>query len=101
MIELAGSLGISKLEFKKLLASFKVGEKNIEQIVGQLDKMHSHVNVLMFTDMLLRTGLHQSDVINILRRIGIDDVSVSNVMDAFEEERIKNTFGKIVELTIE
>lgn len=96
-----GSFAISKIEFKKILASFKIGEKNVDQIVGQLDKMHSHVNVLMFTDMLLRTGMRQSDVINILRRIGIDDVSVSNVMDAFEEDRIKNTFGKIVELTIE
>ena len=36
-----------------------------------------------------------------LRRAGIDDVTISNIFDVLEEEKIKNTFGKLIELRVE
>lgn len=98
---MSGTFAISKIEFKRILSSFKVSDKNIDTILSQLDRMHRHVNVIMFTGMLQNVGLRHNDIINIFRRAGIDDVTISNIFDVLEEERIKNTFGKLVELKIE
>ena len=63
--------------------------------------MHKHVNVIMFTGMLQNVGLKRNDIVNMLRRAGIDDVTISNIFDVLEEEKIKNTFGKLMELRVE
>jgi len=98
---LSGTFAINKIELEKILSSFKVSEKNIESILVQLDRMHRHVNVIMFTGMLQNVGLKHNDIINMLRRAGIDDVTISNIFDVLEEEKIKNTFGKLIELRVE
>jgi hypothetical protein len=98
---LSGTFAINKIELERILTSFKVSDKNIESILAQLDRMHKHVNVIMFTGMLQNVGLKHNDIINMLRRAGIDDVTISNIFDVLEEEKIKNTFGKLIELKIE
>ena len=98
---MAGTFAINKIELERILSSFKVSEKNTESILAQLDRMHKHVNVIMFTDMLQNVGLKRNDIVNLLRRAGIDDVTISNIFDVLEEEKIKNTFGKLIELKIE
>jgi hypothetical protein len=98
---LGGTFAINKIELKRILSSFKVSDKNSESILNQLDRMHKHVNVVMFTGMLQNVGLKHNDIMNILRRAGIDDVTISNIFDMLEEERIRNTFGKMIELTVE
>ena len=99
--DMSGTFTISKIELKRILSSFKVSDKNTDSILAQLDRMHRHVNVIMFTGMLQNAGLKHNDVINLFRRAGIDDVTISNIFDVLEEEKIKNTFGKLVELKVE
>ena len=98
---MGGSFSMNKIELKRILSSFKISDKNIEGIIAQLDRMHKHVNVLTFTEMLQGAGLKRDDVINVLRRAGIDDITISNVFDVLEEERIRNTFGKLIELSVD
>ena len=98
---MAGTFAIDKTELKRILSNFKVSDANAESIVAQLDRMHRHVNVLVFAEMLQKIGLRQANVVNVLRRAGIDDVTISNIFDSIEEQRIKNTFGKLIEITIE
>lgn len=98
---MAGTFALDKLELKRILSSFKVSDANIDSITTQLDKMHKHVNVIMFAEMLQKIGMRQSEIINVLRRAGIDDVTISNVFDSIEENRIRNTYGKLVELSID
>lgn len=98
---MAGTFTLNKIELRRILSSFKVSDKNIDFLLTQLDKMHRHANVIIFAEMLQKAGLKQSDAINVLRRAGIDDVTISNVMDAIEEDRIKNTFGRIIELSVD
>ncbi len=98
---MAGTFAINKIELERILSSFKVSEKNVESILAQLDRMHKHVNVIMFTGMLQNVGLKRNDIVNMLRRAGIDDVTISNIFDVLEEEKIKNTFGKLMELRVE
>ncbi len=98
---MAGSFAVNRIELKRMLSSFKVSDKNIEALLAQLDKMHRHVNVIMLADMLQKAGIRHNDIINMLRRTGIDDVTISNIFDVLEEERIKNTFGRLIELSVD
>ncbi len=98
---MAETFAINKIEFKRILSSFKVSDKNIDSILAQLDRMHKHVNVIMFTGMLQNAGLSHNDIINVLRRAGIDDVTISNIFDVLEEERVRNTFGRMIELSVD
>lgn len=92
---------ISKLEFKKLLSGFKISDKNVDQIVAQIDKSYKHINAIALADQLQKLGMKQNDVANIFRRLGIDDITISNIFDIIEEERIKSTFGRLVEISVE
>lgn len=92
---------ISKLEFKKLLSGFKISDKNVDQIVAQIDKSYKHINAIALADQLQKFGMKQNDVANVFRRLGIDDITISNIFDIIEEERIKSTFGRLVEISVE
>lgn len=92
---------VSKIELKRMLSSLGVSEKNIESTLSTIDKTHRHVNAVAFAGMLQRFGLKEKDIANILRRIGIDDISITNIFDTLDEERIRSAFGKAVEIYID
>jgi hypothetical protein len=95
------SFAVNKIELKRILTSFQVSDKNIDILLAQLDKMRRHVNAIVFADMLQKVGLRHNDIVNTLRRAGIDDVTISDIFDALEEERIKSTFGRLIELSVD
>ncbi len=92
---------VNKLDLKRMLSNLGLGESSIEGLLLQLDKMHRHVNAVTFAGLLTKAGLKQQDVTNVLRRIGIDDVTITDLFNTLDEEKINSTFGKIVELRIE
>ncbi len=92
---------VTKIEFKRLLSSFKVSDKNIDDILAQIDKSYKHINAVSLAEQLQKFGLKQSEITNIFRRIGIDDITISNMFDVLEEQKIKSTFGRLVELSVE
>lgn len=92
---------VNRLELKKMLTMLKVGEKSIDELEANLNRLHRHVNAVSFAGMLQKLGLKQGDVTNIFRRIGIDDVSITEIFNSLDEERISETFGKIVVLSVE
>ena len=92
---------ISRIELKRMLTVLGVSEKSIDELIAELNKMHRHANAVTFTGMLQKLGLKSEDITNVLRRIGVDDISVSNIMNTLDEERIKNAYGRIVDISIE
>ena len=97
---MAGTYIINRIELKKMLTNLGCSDKNIEDMLANLNKMHRHVNAVAFVGMLQKLGLKSQDITNILRRMGIDDVTITNVLNMLDEEKIKSTFGKVVELSI-
>jgi ribosomal protein L12E/L44/L45/RPP1/RPP2 len=97
---LAATFTIDRLKLKKLLAAYKVSDKNIDEILNTLNKTHRHMNAVAFVSLLERKGLKRDDAINILRRIGVDDVNITSVLNVIDEQRIKDAYGKIVELSV-
>jgi hypothetical protein len=96
-----GSYSVSRIDLKKMLTALGIGEGAAEELVNKLNKMHRHVNVVFFVDMLEKLGLRQYDINNILRRIGVDDTTVAEVFNVLDEERIKSSFGRLVKLEVD
>ncbi len=96
-----GSFSVNRIDLKKMLTSLGVSDAASEGVVTTLNKMHRHVNVVFFVDMLEKIGLRQYDITNILRRIGIDDASIAEIFNVLDEERIQSTFGKVVKLEVD
>ncbi len=92
---------VSRIKLRKMLSTFRMNDKSIDDLSNSLEKMHRHCNAILFVSMLERKGLKHEDIANVLRRIGIDDVTITNVFNMIDEQRIRDTYGKIVELVIE
>ncbi|MDE1869460.1 MAG: hypothetical protein KGH71_00545 [Candidatus Micrarchaeota archaeon] len=92
---------VNRLELKKMLTMLKVSDKTIDELEANLNRLHRHVNAVSFAGMLQKVGLKQADVTNVFRRMGIDDISITEIFNALDEEKINETFGKIVVLTVE
>ncbi len=84
-----------------MLTILGVGDKNIDSLESSLAKMHRHANAVAFAGMLQKAGLRQDDIINIFRRIGIDDVKITAIMNNLDEEKINQAYGRVVELVVE
>ncbi|MDE1850488.1 MAG: hypothetical protein KGH54_01685 [Candidatus Micrarchaeota archaeon] len=92
---------VNRLDLKKMLAMLRVNDKSIDELEASLNRLHRHVNAVSFAGMLQKVGLKQGDITNVFRRMGIDDISITEIFNALDEERINETFGKIVVLSIE
>ena len=95
------SLTVNRIELKRMLTVFGVSEKNIDELLNELNRMHRHVNVVGFSSMLQRLGVKNDDVANVLRRIGVDDITISSIFNVLEEEKIKSMYGRVVEIQLE
>ncbi len=91
---------VNRIELKRMLTNLGVSDASIEGLLINLDKMHRHVNAVAFAGMLQKMGLKQSDITNVLRRIGVDDVTITDVFNMLDEEKITSTFGKVSELVL-
>jgi ribulose 1,5-bisphosphate carboxylase large subunit-like protein len=98
---MANTFVVNRLTLEKILTSFKVSSKNIDELSNAVNKMHRHVNAVAFVNMLHRYGIKDSDITNILRRIGVDDITITDIFNMRDEQRISETYGKIAELSID
>ena len=92
---------VSKIDLKKMLSPLGVSPGSIESILNILDKSHKHVNAIAFVGMLQKIGLSSENIENILRRIGIDDLAISDIFDRIDEDKIHQSFGRVVELSVD
>jgi chromosomal replication initiation ATPase DnaA len=95
-----GSFPINRIYLRKLLASFKVSDKSIDAIEENIRKLHNHINAVAFASLLERYGVDEDRIKIVFRDIGIDDVSIVNVFSIVDEQKIKATFGKVVDIDI-
>ncbi len=92
---------ISRIDIKKILTKLGISDKSIEELLSSMNKMHRHVNVVSFASMLQKLGLKQQDITNVLRRMGIEDIAITSVLNILDEEKIRGTLGRVVDLDIE
>ena len=96
-----GTFIINRLDLKRTLLSLGISDSSIETMLSTLNKQHRHVNAVVFVGMLQKLGVKSKNINNILRRMGIDDTTITEIFNTLDEEKIQSTFGKVVELLVE
>ena len=91
---------ISRQALQRMLTLMGLSDKTVQDLLGVLNKQHRHVDAVAFIGLLIKSGLKTDQVANVLRRIGIDDVTITNIFNAFDEEKIKEEYGKLVQLEL-
>ncbi|MGC8586921.1 MAG: hypothetical protein ACP5K9_01370 [Candidatus Micrarchaeia archaeon] len=91
---------VNRLDLKKMLTMLGMSDKNIDTLEASINKMHRHVDAVTFAGMLQKYGLGQESVKNVLRRLGIDDVTITKILNALDEERINASYGRVVEVNV-
>jgi hypothetical protein len=92
---------VNRIALKRMLTVLQLSEKSIDELLANLNKQHRHVNAVAFAGMLQRLGLKSESIANVLRRVGIDDITISSIFNMLDEERIKSAYGRIVEIYVE
>jgi hypothetical protein len=95
------SYSISKREIKRALIAYGVREPEIEALVADAEKRHMHMNVIAFVLLLEKVNLTRNRIIQIMRRIGLDDIKISKVLDMVDEEKMLAQAGHIYKARIE
>jgi hypothetical protein len=92
---------ISRPELRKMLVGFGVPEKNIETTFALMDRAHKHVNAIVFAGLLEKANIDRDSIVNIFRRLGMDDVSIANILDSADEAKIIAETGKMFEVNLD
>ncbi len=100
MNSLKNSFVVSKIDLKKMITSLGISDGSVEVMLSRLDKEHKHVDAVAFVGMLEKLGINPQDITNILRRIGFGDTSITRVFNTLDEEKIKETYGKVSKLNL-
>ncbi|MDE1856608.1 MAG: hypothetical protein KGH98_00825 [Candidatus Micrarchaeota archaeon] len=96
-----GTYTISRIELRRLLTAFGVSEKSISAVLGNMEKVHRHMNVISFAAMLEKGGLRRDKLSNVFRRLGMDDVTIASVINMLDEQRIVAETGRLYKATVE
>jgi hypothetical protein len=91
---------ISRVELRHLMASFRISEKNIENIVSTMEKAHRHINVITLVSMLQNVGMSGDGIKELLRRVGMDDITISKIMEVVDEHRIIAESGRLFDAEV-
>ena len=92
---------ISRQELRRILIAFGMGDKSIESLLGTLEKAHRHANVVAFSSMLEKAGLPRDKIVNVLRRLGIDDITIQDVLDTADGQRILAESGRLFDVSVD
>ncbi|MCL4411591.1 hypothetical protein M1329_01490 [Candidatus Marsarchaeota archaeon] len=95
------TFSISRLELRRVLTAYKVSESAIQKLFADMEKAHRHINVVAFAAMLEKAGINRVDMANIFRRIGMDDIMISDAMNMADEQKVLAESGRIYEATID
>ncbi len=92
---------ISRQELRRILTAFGVNEKKIEMLFSGLERAHRHVNVIAFSGLLEKAGLDRESISNVLRRLGIDDLTIRSILTTVDEQKIMAETGRLFNAIID
>lgn len=96
-----GTFVITRTELRHVLIALGVKEKDINNLIGSLDKTHRHTNIIVFANLLEKLGIGRDKMSNVFRRMGMDDVTIINIFRMVDENKISAETGRLYEATID
>ncbi len=70
------------------------------KLFSDMEKAHRHVNAITFAGMLEKINLKRDAIINVLRRLGMDDVTIKETINGMDEQKLLAESGRIFEATV-
>ncbi|EQD39104.1 hypothetical protein B2A_11242 [mine drainage metagenome] len=95
------TLTVGRIELRRILVAFGVNEKNITALLASMEKSHRHINVITFASMLEKSGLARDKIKNVFRRIGMDDIAISQSMEMIDEQKSSAETGRVYNAAID
>jgi hypothetical protein len=96
-----GSFTITRLELRHILTALGASERDINLLMTSLDKTHRHTNIIVFVNLLEKLGIGRDKMSNVLRRMGMDDVTIIHVFRMVDESRIRAETGRLYEVKLD
>ena len=88
-------------ELRHVLVAFGMNEKSIQSIFATMDKSHKHINIITFASLLEKAGMNRNLMGDVLRRMGMDDITIANVFNMVDEQKISAETGRLYNAEIE
>lgn len=92
---------ITRSDLRQVLVGLGAREKDIANLISLLEKAHRHTNVVVFANMLEKMGIKRDKMANVLRRMGMDDVTITRAFRMVDENKISAETGRIYSATID
>jgi hypothetical protein len=92
---------ITRGELRHVLVAFGMNEKSIQSIFATMDKSHKHINIITFSSLLEKAGMSRSLIGDVFRRIGMDDITIANIFNMADEQKINAEIGRLYNAEIE
>lgn len=92
---------MTRQDLRKMLIAFGINERNLESILSTMEKSHRHISAVSFAGLLEKAGLDYGKIANILRRLGLDDITVRSVLEMADEQKIVSETGRLFDATLE
>lgn len=96
-----GTFVITRSELRHVLIALGINEREINNLLGSLDRTHRHTNIIVFANLLEKLGIERDKMSNVFRRLGMDDVEIINVFRMVDESKIKAETGRLYEAAID
>ncbi len=95
------TFSISRTELRRVLTAYKVSEASVQKLLGEMEKAHRHINVVAFVGLLEKFSVQRPSIANILRRLGMNDVMINEVLNMADEQKTIAESGRIYDATVE
>jgi predicted membrane GTPase involved in stress response len=95
------TFSISRTELRRVLTAYKVSEASIQKIFSEMEKAHRHINVVAFVGLLEKSAVSRANAANILRRLGMNDVMINDMLNMADEQKTIAESGRIYDATVE
>lgn len=92
---------VSRLELRRIFAAYGLDEKRIDAVLSVMEKEHKHVDAVQFTNLLEKEGMSRDKIKNVLRRLNMNDILMSEVLNMSDESKISAETGRLYSATIE
>ena len=66
-----------------------------------LNKAHKHVNVISFITTIERMGFDRGKSARVLRRLGMDDMTLANIFRMVDESKINSEIGRVYNASVD
>lgn len=92
---------VTKTELRQMLIAMGITEKSISGLTTTLEKTHRHTNIIVFANLLEKLGIDRERMANLFRRMGMEDITISNALRMIDESKISAETGRLYEADIQ